>query len=392
MSIATSSVVPLEQIDEIDAFLARSIIASAPWPEAWIRDLERQHGVIARALYHGIAGLLTSRANALLDWPEPVYRAMHRQALGQAMWEARHLSVLRNLLVQFLANDIHPLLLKGTALAYDIYDYPAQRSRGDTDLLVEKGEMELVHAALKASGFVQDRNSAENTNPFCLEQLWVYTAPDGHSHVLDLHTQVLNTRLATDVFSITEMQSGARELPNLSPHARAPSHVSALLHACIHRAQHFNSPYWVDGQPYKGGNRLIWLMDIHLLASALSTSEWDAFCCRAEQKGLAALCVYGLEAATGRFETVVPDHARQRLMRSDQRSPLHDKYFGGPFKSLWVEISALPTLGERAGLFWRALFPSRRYLREKYPDAAWPTCILYLRRIIMGVFRRLRGR
>ena len=393
MVVATARVLSSERIGKIDAFLARALITDVQWHVSWSEDVDQQAAVVERLLYHGIAALLTFRADALRDWPEPVLEAMRRQALAQAMWEARHVAILRNLLASLVARGIHPLLLKGTAMAYDLYDFPAQRSRGDTDLLVDANEMHLAHAALQASGFVQDKNSADNVNPFCVEELWIFTAPDGYSHMLDLHPQVLNSRVHADILPVAEMRSGNRKLSTLSPHALAPSHVSALLHTCVHRAQHIVSPYWVDGQSYAGGNRLVWLMDIHLLAGALSHAEWEEFCCRAEHKGLAALCLDGLDAAAQRLETFIPDHVRQRLASSTHRSPLYAKYMGGSFNRMLMEIRAQSGLRNRVVFLLRAVFPPRRYMRDKYPEAvAWPVFTLYFRRLIVGGFRHLRGR
>ena len=81
---------------------------------------------VTRALYHGIAALLVERADELMDvrWPRGVIAALRQQAVAQAMWELRHRIVLTQLVRALRRSGITPLILKGTAVAYDSVPQP----------------------------------------------------------------------------------------------------------------------------------------------------------------------------------------------------------------------------------------------------------------------------
>lgn len=92
----------------------------AHWPEgqegaAWA---EAMPGAI---LYHGVAGLLASRPLALRDWPANVTTDLLDQARAGAMWELRHRDVLGRLLTALAEQSVRALVMKGSALAYDVY-------------------------------------------------------------------------------------------------------------------------------------------------------------------------------------------------------------------------------------------------------------------------------
>ena len=120
------------QPNEMDALLAAVLRGEAPaWPAGGEAAL-----AVERILYHGIAGLITERARDLSGWPSAVMAPVRDQAIAQAMWEMRHKPLLAELLQAFVDAGITALLLKGSALAYDLYPEPSIRARGDSDVLV----------------------------------------------------------------------------------------------------------------------------------------------------------------------------------------------------------------------------------------------------------------
>src|SRR5712691_10127605 len=68
------------------------------------------------------------------DWPEAICEALARESRLQTARELLRRKELISVLDVLAAEDIHPILLKGTALAYSLYDNPASRPRVDTDL------------------------------------------------------------------------------------------------------------------------------------------------------------------------------------------------------------------------------------------------------------------
>ncbi len=85
--------------------------------------------------------------------------------------------------------------------------------------------------------------------------------------------------------------------------------MHALLLACMHRGTHRHNPYYVSGEPHTGGDRLIWLYDLHLLAESFGEHDWQSFIARADAKGLRGICADGLATAHQCFATNVPEYA-----------------------------------------------------------------------------------
>src|SRR6478735_6659092 len=117
---------------EVDSLLAAALRGSTPeWVVGGAAAVDIEAVCVTRALYHGIAAMLVERGNQLMDvrWPPSVITALRQQAVAQARWELRHRIVLTQLVRSLRCNGIRPLILKGTAVAYDLYPNPAWRSR-----------------------------------------------------------------------------------------------------------------------------------------------------------------------------------------------------------------------------------------------------------------------
>ena len=175
------------QPNEMDALLAAVLRGEAPaWPAGGEAAL-----AVERILYHGIAGLITAQAHELASWPSEVMAPVREQAIAQAMWEMRHKPLLSGLLTALADAGITALLLKGSALAYDLYPEPSARSRGDSDVLIAPGDLADARRVLARLGF--DRGSDETaSDDLALQETWSITGERGLQHHIDLHWQLLN--------------------------------------------------------------------------------------------------------------------------------------------------------------------------------------------------------
>src|SRR4051812_38011046 len=70
--------------------------------------------------------------------------ALRESAIREAAVEALRLADLRAVLAALASRGVHPLIVKGTALAYSIYDAPELRPRGDTDVLIDPNDIDAV--------------------------------------------------------------------------------------------------------------------------------------------------------------------------------------------------------------------------------------------------------
>lgn len=328
-----------------------------------------------RIVYHGVAGMLAERLGSAGDVAAKVRDA----ARASAMWELRHRALLQGLLARFAEAGIDTRLLKGTALAYTLYSNPAWRARGDSDLLVRPEQRAVARAALAAVGFAPpgDDGGSEDIR---YQETWSFVPAEGGNHSFDLHFRPFNTAaLAGEDWSEAAFDD-PRPLPGLGPSARAPAPGFLLFHACLHRLLHSCAPYFVGDRAYFGPDRLIWLMDIHLLAAAMGERDWATFLRLALAQRQARACREGLLAAARWLGTSSPPEVLTALRdhQAESRAYLHS----GRLHRAIADFRAIGAPRDRMRYALARMFPSRSFLQSKYPAMAdAPLALLHARRV-----------
>jgi hypothetical protein len=372
----------LSDRQKLDQFLAAALIGQ-PAPTSHDATA-RPDTLVERIAYHGIAGLLTN-GTELQGWTPELVEQCRSIAVAQSMWELRHAAVLKDLLAAFHDARLPALLLKGTAIAYDLYANPAERARGDSDLLIHDRDLDRARSLLQEAGFDPPGDGAFLPPSLRSQESWFFEAGDGSRHCVDLHWRPLNSPALDVLFTTDEWFQGARSLRRLASPALAPSRPLMLLHACLHRSMHDCSPYQVGAETYFGGDRLIWLYDIWLLCSVFSDDEWCRFCGFVQKKGVANACVDGLEAAATHLGLVVPAWVREAL----RAAPSSAYFGGGQLRRAVLDWKATPGIGRKWRYLHSRMLPDRRFMRAKYPKlASAPLPILYARRFVELLRRR----
>lgn len=337
-----------------------------------------------RVEFHGIAGLLAH--NSLDSLPQSLRVDIRRIAVSQAFWEAEHVRRLRPLLEGLEQIGAGPLLFKGTALAYTVYDEPSTRRRGDTDILVRESSFEEACHVNRSFGFTP-------INSFSVRalgaQTFTLTDEHGQTHALDLHQRINSSPIIARLFPHNELWDRSKRISKIGVGARALGLSDAMLVACFHRLIHSQSPYYVDGRSYLSSDRLIWLYDINLLLEKLSGSGEKQLLELARAKGHSAILLDGLRAA---------DHWLG-LSRNGLISRL------GPGKSLELPYRYLKSgaakrrvldlvATRRKGQFLLDLFaPPREYMTGKYREHGPATLTLfYVWRAFHGLYKAARRR
>lgn len=341
----------------------------AEWPSA-ATDADAAQ-LVESIEQNGIGPLVYAR---LSGWP--IQSALRDVAIRAAAGETSRLADLRAVLEAFEANGIRVLIIKGTGLAYDIYPSPELRPRGDTDLLIAESDLETVRTILHERGYTSPLTSGDT---LAIRQQSFMRG----GHVYDVHWDVANSPIVRDALPFEELLGRAIAVPRIAPNALAPSHVDALLLACIHRVAHHHDV-----------ERLIWLYDIHLLRESMSAEEHARFWRLAADRRVVAICERSIELADGWFAVARHDRAGDWLSEADRdrdepsaafldRDRTRADVLTGDLKALsWrarmqrIRELALPPVG-----FMRQSFPSA-------PDAALPA--LYVWRGARGVLRLLR--
>jgi hypothetical protein len=325
---------------------------------------------------HRVLPLLAERLSRRGDVP-PRLRSRCREA------SARHAAAdllreieLQRVLRELVRAAVPALLIKGAHLAYGHYPRPDLRPRLDTDIVIPSAARGAADRTLVRIGYALDGHVSG--------ELVMYQAPYVNRragtvfHTIDVHWKIANAQAFADLLSYEELAAASVPLPRLGAAARGLSDVHALALACVHRvAHHFDS------------GQMIWLYDIHLLASRLDRHGWDLFAGLAIERGVAAVCRQSLTRTMQTFATAVPSDLLARLQPRARAAAEPTAVYLQPHRRhvehVVSDLRALPTWTRRWRLVREHAFPPAQYMRKTYaPASAAPLPILYARRAIRG--------
>jgi hypothetical protein len=343
---------------------------------------------IAACAAEDLTGLVHERLRASAvarQWPKTLRDELTTRARGLVARELSDRTELIRVLDALAQAQVRPILLKGTALAYTVYASPALRPRQDTDLIIRHQDLDAAREVMRAIGYAAP--------VYCdgdhLFHQFVLTKDDhfGVQHAFDIHWKISTQSLFADLLTYDEVLTRAIPVPAIGSHARAAGPLHALLLACVHPVMH-----------HRNLERVIWVYDIHLLASRLSTEDLERFADLAVAKGAGPICARGLALARSRFGTWVPDRVTSRLA-SVGNGALSDYLRPGRrwHHEFLSNLRGLRRWGDRLRLAREVLFPSTRYILASYGltnqaigFALLPA--LYLHRNVHGLWKVLVGR
>ena len=299
-----------------------------------------------------------------------------------AILDAARERELQRLIHAFTAAGIDTLLLKGAGLAYTVYRAPHLRPRVDVDLLIAAERRTDADHLLRAKGWT--RAAEPNLLHAAAQQHYRRSFPSALTEQLDLHWRIANPRVFGEAVAFDELLARAVPVPLLGSGARTLGRADALLAACIHRAAHHDDA--ID---------LLWLWDIHLLASGLLPDEAAGVVDFAARRRMRAVCARGLTLAAERFQTPGVSALLEALEQRPSVAEPSVRFLGGgltSFDLLCADFAATPAWRVRIAMLREHLFPSRTYMKATY--AWWPTVLLplaYAYRLARGApkwFRR----
>ena len=219
------------------------------------------------ATHHGVGPLVVrERRRRGMDVPPE----LDEQVRQLVMIEVLRGVELDTLFAHFENARLPLLVIKGTALAYTIYEHPSQRPRCDTDVVVRINDIAAARAILEDCGYAEEPSAgSEIANG---QRIFSRVDRLGVRHAIDLHWRTLNRPRLARAFRFEELWSRAVPFRGRN-HVRIPSTEDALLLAAAHLAAH-----------HAGQTRLIWLNDLHLLARE---ADFSVVIRRAQRKGIA---------------------------------------------------------------------------------------------------------
>ncbi|HEX8619482.1 MAG TPA: nucleotidyltransferase family protein [Thermoanaerobaculia bacterium] len=325
-----------------------------PWPERL--DAAEIEALVA----HGVAPL----AYAAVHVP-----ALREEALRAAAAESLRLLDLRNVLAVLPP----AIILKGTALAYDLYAAPELRPRSDTDLLIAAASLGATRGAFLRLGYSERLTSGDEhgVRQTAFSRVDMY----GIEHVYDVHWAVANSAVFAGMLRFEELEP--IPLPQIGAGAYTMRDAEALLLACVHRVAH-----------HQDSEKLIWLVDIDLLRARMPREEHRRFWQLAARRRVVHVCMHSI-ATTDAWLGRAPSHEAREFIEVPEDEPSRvfldrDIRYGA---LTFADLRALPWPARLQRLRQLA-FPPRAFMEESFATrnrVALPW--LYLYRGLRGVVR-----
>ena len=329
----------------------------------------------------------------MANWPGELKAKLMEQARSQVMWEMAHKAIVTKLVEHFASTGISCLFMKGTANAYSIYDDPALRPRGDSDVLIREADLEEARDVLEVLGYEREMALDRRFRSTTFQETWIFEFNEGNTHCIDLHWQVFGAQVFADILPAERSFKNAEPLLKLSSHAKTMSGVHRLIHGCINRRSHESIGVYVGNTQIFSGDRLCWAMDFHLLARSFSTTHWKEFVDEVVSTNIAPVCLDGLNFARKMLNTPVPDNVLQALSAQPEKCRVSNYYdsTGGLSRAL-LDLQSTPGLAAKVRFAIARIFPSRAFMTSQYPNLSHqPTAILYARRVIKGVASQIKA-
>jgi hypothetical protein len=353
-------------------------------PSVWQR-LDDPQRFLALATEHRVRPLLAwhlRQAGELAAWPAAIRQPLIEIERTEAALEILRRRALCTVLRAFQSADLPVLLLKGAALAYDLYPEPWLRPREDTDLLVRPDDARRAGAVLASIGLQLVERPAGRIVSH--QQLFLRPDARGPFDAYDLHWKIANPAPFADLLSADDLLREARVVAIDGVPAHVPARAHALLLACWHRVSHH---YDVD--------ELRWVYDLHLLAGDADPADLASVLAIARATRTGAVVARGLSLASTAFGTRLSDTFVVDLERTVPETSRSVSAYMQPDASkaglLAADLRALADWRSRLHLLREHLFPSAAYMFATYGGSsrlllpAW-----YLRRIGGGALRWLR--
>jgi len=335
-------------------------------PDGRVADLvalaraHRVHLLLARRLAHGT--------------PED----LRHEARVEAVRDTLRVRELVRVVSALETGGCAPVVFKGAALALTHYPDSWLRPRLDADVLVDPASRARAAAALAALGY--ERPPMTSGRYVMHQEMHVRADAVVGEHVVDLHWKLANPNLLAALPAHADLRARAVAVAAPGGPVHVASPADALVIACVHRAAH-----------HAGSEELLWLHDIHVVATRLTAEEWTAAARVAVQGRVAAIVLAGLELTARSFGTVAPAAALELLSAgAHEPSAVLLRPHLRPVDRVKADVRAL---GARAGarLIAEHLFPPATYMREKYgfrSGALLP--LAYARRLVGGAAEWLR--
>jgi len=319
--------------------------------------------------YHGIT-LLAQANNRLPADLEQIVAQRRAMMVANSVLKQ---NALIELFDAFSAAGLSSVLFKGGALAHTIYPQPWLRPRTDTDVLIRPQDLEQFSVIFEQVGY-QKQFAIEGK--YVSYQTTFSKALAGDSVMdIDLHWRINNRQSLAKAYDLDSLSLDGQTLSQLPANILVPNHTDSLLISSLHRLGHHHNE-----------ERLAWLYDIHLLASALSDDQWQTLAKKATSKKICAITLDALLNCQRWLGTAIPEPVINSLKnKQDEPSAVFLKRNLPEWRYFVADMKAMPTVSAKFGLLRENILPSPDYVRQQMGTES--AMLAYTKRFIRGIKR-----
>lgn len=330
--------------------------------------------LLSIAAYHRVLGPLYSNLRVPELAPRIPSEVMRRLESSYMTEVARNLYLqaqLARLVERLQSAHVPVVLLKGAALVPAVYEDVGLRPMCDVDVLVARHDVTRTGELLRTMGY------HDHVHACCRTRLQrphhhpkpTFVAPDKIMAV-DVHSHLGRRDDIEDVWQ--------RAVPVAGVDALAPAPEDLVLHLAVH--------FFGDRQGGTAIKALGQLVDISESLRRLAAAfDWQVFTDLALRGGVQSAAFFALRAARDLLDAPVPTERLQGLRPAAFDEELYRRFINRRVlrERHWLSAHLL----DRGHLPLQVLFPSRRYLQERYGGrvGSGRALTLYLRRIARGL-------
>ncbi len=229
--------------------------------------------ILQQSQLHNIGPLLY---NNLKQFSVPIHKMLEGTYTYTAFHNMLYLKELDSIKKEFRGYGIKIIVLKGPALALDVYGNIALRPFVDVDILVKKDEMPQIKNILNVMGYLCKDSEFYEKYHFhlpCIKKGKI-------NFLLELHWAFVD-RFILNRIDMNKVwhDTGAETLPHEINILYLLLHIEkhAFLNKIIHKEENWqfdkNQGDWLFTNPR--GNQLIWYVDLYELISSNNKIDWD---------------------------------------------------------------------------------------------------------------------
>lgn len=321
--------------------------------------LDRQY-ILRAADRQGIAPLLAEWARKeAYPLPPEVGDRLHAAYWGNHFRNRTLLEYMRAVIVAAADAGIPLMPLKGAALASWYYPAPALRPMSDLDFLVRPADTDAIARVLLARGFAPVPKQASVLNErrdaaIFRERGFVATA-GGISVMIEYRSEPLDPAIGPLLLANRETEERYRahsaRIWQRSRRASLDGIVCARIapeDLLLHVASHLATRH--------AGLRLIWLRDLHEIATAHRDDlDWDYICAVAHELHLATPVAAALHASAHWLGAPIPRPQIERLWRAAARPALWQRIERRAYTAQAAALAGADLSAAESPLPWRSL-------------------------------------